>query len=358
MILPPRREARNASGDGYSGAKLTIYEAGTTTPASIYSDANLTTPLANPVTADSGGVFPAIYAAEGATFDIICKTAGGTTLYTEDDVPALGGDGVSLARDFGNSRFQVYGSGGTVYMEAGDASPDNSGGTMQISGYDSTSGDSLTVKFDSVTFTGDVDVTGALTVTGATGDFAAGGRLYANTDNAVDEVLSSGTFTGASTVEIELTGSLRHYRIEFADLRIASTSSANLRMLVAFDSTPTYKTTSGDYAYGYYYVDHSAISAVSGASPATYIELCALSYSAGSAGSSGYVDIFTSSGSTQASGIEAVINVCTNTSAVGLRSYRASGQTKPGYGQITWVKFFPSANTITGRWRLISGYGL
>lgn len=40
---------------------LTFYESGTTTPATVYADADLAAPLTNPVEADAAGTFPAIY---------------------------------------------------------------------------------------------------------------------------------------------------------------------------------------------------------------------------------------------------------------------------------------------------------
>lgn len=67
IVLPPYFPARDRNGRLVSGALLYVYTNGTTTKASIYSNLALTTPLANPVAANSSGQFPAIYADAGTT---------------------------------------------------------------------------------------------------------------------------------------------------------------------------------------------------------------------------------------------------------------------------------------------------
>jgi hypothetical protein len=58
--------ALDANGDNSSGAKLYVFQAGTTTPVTTYSDLSLTTPHAFPVISDSAGLFPEIYVPTGA----------------------------------------------------------------------------------------------------------------------------------------------------------------------------------------------------------------------------------------------------------------------------------------------------
>ena len=114
LILPPRRASIDSSGNGRNAATLTVYNAGTTTLSSVYSDAALTTPLTNPVVANSSGIFPPIYATEGDLFDLIEKTSAGATLYSEDDVPALGADTGTWTRDFTNARVSIGAEAGVV----------------------------------------------------------------------------------------------------------------------------------------------------------------------------------------------------------------------------------------------------
>lgn len=55
---------RDRAGDTLAGATVNIYDAGTATPITLYSDAALTTPTTNPMTSDADGIFLA-YAADG-----------------------------------------------------------------------------------------------------------------------------------------------------------------------------------------------------------------------------------------------------------------------------------------------------
>lgn len=69
IILPQYMPARDRSGRLVSGARLTVYANRTTTKATIYADAALTTPLANPVVANSSGQFASIWT-EAGTVDV------------------------------------------------------------------------------------------------------------------------------------------------------------------------------------------------------------------------------------------------------------------------------------------------
>lgn len=67
------------------GAKLFVYEAGTSTLIDTYSDAALTIPNPNPVEADANGRFGAIFLAAD-DYKFICKSNDeGTTFFTQDD---------------------------------------------------------------------------------------------------------------------------------------------------------------------------------------------------------------------------------------------------------------------------------
>lgn len=78
--------ALDANGNTLAGAQLAFYVTGTSTPATVYSSSALTTPLTNPVTADSGGLFPAIYLDPGVTYRAILKSSAGVTLSDIDPI--------------------------------------------------------------------------------------------------------------------------------------------------------------------------------------------------------------------------------------------------------------------------------
>jgi hypothetical protein len=71
----------DANGVPYVGAKLYVCTAGTTTLASIYSDASLTTPLTNPLTSDSAGNFSFAYIAAG-TYKLRAERSDSTGIGT------------------------------------------------------------------------------------------------------------------------------------------------------------------------------------------------------------------------------------------------------------------------------------
>lgn len=84
--VQPFIEAYDSNGDPISGAALHVYEAGTTTDRAIYSDASLSTPLANPLTSDAAGRFARFYMASG-TYKLRAEvTNGGTLLWQHDNL--------------------------------------------------------------------------------------------------------------------------------------------------------------------------------------------------------------------------------------------------------------------------------
>jgi hypothetical protein len=69
-----------------SGCTATFYLTGTTTPATIYSDGLLTTPLANPLSCDASGTFQAVYLDPAVIYRIIIKDKTGITISDTDPV--------------------------------------------------------------------------------------------------------------------------------------------------------------------------------------------------------------------------------------------------------------------------------
>lgn len=224
MALPVggRFHVETAAGVAVSGGKVRIYNANTTTLASVYSDAALTVPLTNPVVAASDGWTAQVFAAEGLTVDIDFLTAADVVISGQSLVDAEfvgSGDG-NITRDFINSRFQVRGSGGTVYVEAGPPSGDDIGGTVQIGGWDGTDADAITMN-------GPTNVDGALTVGGK----PITGVVY--TDKTA--------FSAASTVDITLPNSpagCRAWRVDVYDVTLSADLTITGRL--SFDNGATY----------------------------------------------------------------------------------------------------------------------
>lgn len=89
-LLPdPRPQYFDANGDPLAGGLLYTYAAGTVTPLATYTDVGLTTPHANPIVLDAAGRPSAGIYQSAASYKIVLKTAGGVTLWTQDNVAAI-----------------------------------------------------------------------------------------------------------------------------------------------------------------------------------------------------------------------------------------------------------------------------
>lgn len=81
----PWTQAFDGAGNTLAGAKLYFYEAGTSTPQDVYSDAELTTALSNPVIADGGGRFVPIYLVD-TNYKVALYTAENVLIWTADNI--------------------------------------------------------------------------------------------------------------------------------------------------------------------------------------------------------------------------------------------------------------------------------
>jgi hypothetical protein len=86
VLHSPHLQVEDANGNPYSGALLYFYSAGTTTDLTTYQDSAGATPHAQPVVADSSGLFAAIYVPVNTGYKTVLKTSGGTTILTTDNI--------------------------------------------------------------------------------------------------------------------------------------------------------------------------------------------------------------------------------------------------------------------------------
>lgn len=91
ILFDPRWIAFDADGAILPGALLASYETGGTfsTPQFLYSDSDLTTPLTNPVEADTDGRFPAMYLLPTG-YDLRLSDADGNTIWSCENVEDIG----------------------------------------------------------------------------------------------------------------------------------------------------------------------------------------------------------------------------------------------------------------------------
>jgi len=136
------------------GAKLYWYVGETTTPATTYSDVDLTIPNTNPVVADATGRFPTIGLNAGY-YKYVLTDASGVVLKTQDKV--------TVAADS-----PTFASGLTSFLAGTSALPIANGGTGSA-----TAGDAITAL-------GGLPTTGG-TVTGTITRSTKGAHLYMDT---------------------------------------------------------------------------------------------------------------------------------------------------------------------------------
>ena len=224
LVFDGRWQARDASGNAYSGALLYVLDAGGSTPSNIYSDSSLSTPASNPVVADANGIFPMWYAPEGSLYDLNLKTSGGVLIRPYLAIAAVGSQTGSISRDFGTSRFAARGAGGVTYVEAGDATPDNVGGKMTLGGWAGTQAD-------------EIDINAALV--------NVLGRLKENGFRLPGVVrTAAGTFSGATSVVIPLTNDptgVRAWDIEIIDL-LTTGNPESFQLTFSYDGGVSYVT--------------------------------------------------------------------------------------------------------------------
>jgi hypothetical protein len=81
------------NGNPLSGGLLYTYAAGTTTPATTYSDSTLATPNANPIVLDSAG--RATIFLDATSYKFLLKTSAGVTVRTADNIQSVAAGAVS-----------------------------------------------------------------------------------------------------------------------------------------------------------------------------------------------------------------------------------------------------------------------
>jgi hypothetical protein len=162
----------DSNGDPVSGGLLYVYDAGTSTPATTYSDVNLTIANANPVVLNSAG--RAVVYLAGASYKFVLKTAAGATVWSQDNVSSVAPFSVNLditgtageAIAAGDVVYLATGSGGTTagrwYLADADAADSSSTPQVGMAPAAISSGASGAIRL-----LGQVSVTGPLTV-GAT----------------------------------------------------------------------------------------------------------------------------------------------------------------------------------------------
>lgn len=115
------RELTNAGNAGLAGGKMGFYVSETSTPKPVFSDAELTNPLPNPVEADGNGRFPTIYMIPGEPYTVELTDADGAMVNSEDGLYAT-----LLTSDSYLLRIKQIASNPLDYGAVGDGANDES----------------------------------------------------------------------------------------------------------------------------------------------------------------------------------------------------------------------------------------
>lgn len=339
IVPDPRWRVLDASGNAIVGATLLVRTAGTTVPASIYRDANLTVPMTNPLSgsdaSDAQGYFPQFFALEGATFDIVLKNSGGATLTDGSlvSVPAVGQASGVFIRDLTGSRFKVSNAAGVVQIETGDPTGDDTGGKVRIGGWAGTQGDSASIDYAATDFTGNVTVNGGKKLPGA--------------------VQTEATFSAVSSLDIALPASpsgVYSWEIEIIDLVMSAVADLSLRF--STDGGASYRSTS-DYGTQNLVVSGSTATATATAG----VTSAKLGGSVSAPNKSRLrLVVYCPSGATGGMSAAGEIWAYGATFAATIFSFNvvyAVGSVGPA----THVRIFPASGTLTGRYRVIPRRG-
>jgi len=109
----------DSNGTPLSGGRLATYVAGTTTPATTYSNVSLTVANANPVVLDSAGR-ATVYLTPGASYKFVLTTSAGATVWTADNISAVPLSASSL--DMDGTAGTTITAGQVVYLSDGSGS--------------------------------------------------------------------------------------------------------------------------------------------------------------------------------------------------------------------------------------------
>lgn len=107
----------DANGNILAGAKMYVFEAGTTTPTDCYTSSALSVAHPNPLVADSGGMFDEAFFAAG-TYKIRFTTAGDATIWEVDNYTVeSSGSQINFPTAVKTANFSVSASDrGTVFL--------------------------------------------------------------------------------------------------------------------------------------------------------------------------------------------------------------------------------------------------
>jgi hypothetical protein len=225
LITLPFRPVINLQGGLESGALLDVFESGTTTRVTVYSDSGLTTPLSNPVEANSLGVFPAVYYDDTQAIRVRVKEADGTVLsdtdpyYTDFGSVQAAADAASADATAAGVSAAAAAASAVAADVSADAAAASAASAANAPGTSATSATSLTIGTGSRSFT--IETGKAFVV----GQFVTIASTASPTNLMFGNITAHNSGTGAMTVEVTATlgsGTLSAWTIALSGARGAA----------------------------------------------------------------------------------------------------------------------------------------
>lgn len=131
LIIPRQLDA---NGDPVSGAKANVYETGTTTPVTVYTDTGLSVAHANPIVSDGSGYFAQAFYGGATALKVVVTDSADATIVTYDPVPL-----VSLSESAASDVTHAPSTGNTA-TDVQTAIDNLSDGTAEFQAFTSISG--------------------------------------------------------------------------------------------------------------------------------------------------------------------------------------------------------------------------
>lgn len=196
-IMPfPKHQFFNANGDPAAAYRLFLYAAGTSTKQGGFSDAALTTPLANPTTLDAGGFVAAggVFLTPGLSYKVLLALPGSddppaSVLWNIDLVQSVPPTGTASDTDLGSQTAgENIAAGNAVYLS--DGSGGNTAGRWYRTDADFTYASSNA---------GQVGMAPSAMTTGNSGSIRIGGRITGLSGLTIGALYYASATAGALT---------------------------------------------------------------------------------------------------------------------------------------------------------------
>lgn len=260
VVIPnPVFEPDLNTGSPCALCKLYSYEAGTTTPLAVWTDAALSVAHPNPVVLDSSGR-AAIYLNPALGYKFVLTTSDGTTIWTRDSVigplsgvvtvQAANTRGVQISRSSAEAGLSICSNGGSGKCYAllsntsgGSRWQDDTDGTprLELLANDITATLSGTFTVSGGTTALGTTTTGALTTTGAT---SLGSTLAVNgASTFADNIITSQTIPRFTLIETDATANNKRWawaaEAEQLSLQAVNDAASVGTVAISIDRTTT-----------------------------------------------------------------------------------------------------------------------